>query len=636
MNDKACFLSQYDPLCGDTSIPASVLEWYEVISCLKHSPKRQVFLMGDRASGDRLVLKLAPADQMDVFRREYALLRRLHSRAFPHPIACFESDGYACLLREYAPGRSLAEHVEDNGPFTEAQTAEIGQMVCEIVRQLHRGTPPVVHRDIKPQNLILAPDGTVRLVDLDAAETLSDDKAEDTLVMGTAVTAAPEQFGYRRCDERTDVYAIGVLMVYLLTGGYGRESLKGQKLSPFLKRVIHRCISFDPDRRPASAQKLITLLGAWQQRRASRIRVLACVAVALVSSLVLLESRENLTQYVQSASSTALGTPYEFASPLIERAVRLQLRKPQGIITLRGLNKVSALYLCAETPYKEWEDLTSSGQGIQVLNGEPHHEYARIGDLSDLKNMPNLRRLALNRLDIQDLTALEGLNLTYLGLGSNQLTDLSPIFKMTRLEALDISDNPISDLSGLESLPVLSYLNISAVPAKSLAPLAGTRISVLDMFDVDEATDCLALADMDKLTRFGSRNLPQAGVNALSGATSIKHALLLSSGADSPAPFSNMKNLLELTLRGSPLKNLQGISSLVFLRMLDVSECTLTDMEELRDNKSIQKLNIANNPLIDLSALRSMMNLKELVCSRNQRSLVSLLGNVQFSISYID
>ncbi len=637
MNESANFLRQYDPLCGDAVIPASVLAWYEVISCLKYGPKRQVYLMGDKASGDRFVLKLAPADQMDVFQREYGTLRRLHSRAFPHPVACFESDGYACLIREYIPGRSLAEHVEDDGPFPEAKAVEIGRMVCEIVLQLHRGTPPVVHRDIKPQNLILSPDGAVRLVDLDAAETLSAEKTEDTLVMGTAATAAPEQFGYRRCDERTDVYAIGILILYLLTGGYHRDALKGQKLSPSLKRVIRRLIAFDPDHRPASAEKLMALLDAWKRRRFTRIRALVCVAMALAGVLMLLGSHENPAQYVPSAGSSALGTPYAFASPLIERAVRLQLGRSQGVVTRRDLNRVSALYLCAETPYRNWSDLTSTGSGIQILNGEVHGEYARIVDLSDLNNMPNLRRLALSRLNAGNLKALQGLNLTYLRLSGNRLTDLTPISGMTKLEALDISDNPIADLSGLEKLPHLSYLNITAVPAKSLAPLAGTSVSVLDMFDVNEATDCAALAGMDNLTRFAARNLPRAGVSALSGATSIKYAVLLSSGADSLKPFSGMKNLLELTLSGSSLKSLQGVSSLAFLRMLDVSACSLTDIGELRGNKSIQKLNIANNPLTDLTVLRSMPNLKEVVLSKDQSTLAqSLGGSIQFPITYAD
>jgi serine/threonine protein kinase len=227
-----------------------------VLSCLKHAADRQVYRMSDRVSGAQFVLKLAPSAEIGALRREHDLLRRLHDEAFPHPGACFEWGGSACLMREYVPGRSLSEQVEDSGPFPEARTVEIARKVCEIVRRLHHGTPPVVHRDIKPQNLILAPDGAMRLVDLDAAQELSAEKTEDTVVMGSAATAAPEQFGYRRCDARTDVYAIGMLLIFLLTGGYSRAGLDGAPASRGLKRTIARCIRFDPLRRFKSVDQL--------------------------------------------------------------------------------------------------------------------------------------------------------------------------------------------------------------------------------------------------------------------------------------------------------------------------------------------------------------------------------------------
>ena len=129
---------------------------------------------------------------------------------------------------------------------------------CRILAQLHRAEPPIIHRDIKPGNIILTEDGTVKLLDMNAARQLSEGKEADTRLLGTAGYAAPEQYGFAQSDARTDIYAAGVLMNVLRTGCLPQEKLAGGSL----RRIVRKCTHIDPNRRYASAGELLAALGA--------------------------------------------------------------------------------------------------------------------------------------------------------------------------------------------------------------------------------------------------------------------------------------------------------------------------------------------------------------------------------------
>ena len=617
-------------------IPGFPPEDLNMISCLKERENRQVFLLRNRQDDALYVLKTAPAEDMPRLLQEYALMQALHDVAFPHPVACFQRGDRACLLREYVAGRTLAEQVQSEGPFPPRRALEIASRACGIVGILQSLTPPVVHRDIKPQNLILDEKGGLHLIDLDTAQASRPEKAFDTMVVGTERTAAPEQFGFRRCDERTDVYAIGILMVFLLTGGYDEAALDSVRLPPSLKRILRKCLAFDPSRRPASAKRLAAMLTAWKRRWSTRIKRAAAITAALAAVLIFTQYGRPLVRYATSAYTLAVEPEYTFASPLIEKAVRLQLGREGGKITWRDLQSVSELYLCAETPYKSWGDLESNGGNKQMLSGTPHDEYARLEDLSDLKNMPNLQKLGLNRLGLKDLTAFSGLALTHLGVGSNSISDLTPILDMQTLRALDISDNPLYGLNGLERLTQLRTLNITALPVRSLAPLAQLHLVGLDMYDVFQSLDCSALAQMEGLEYFNTRYLSPEGYAALCHLTTPKYVNLLYSGIERIDPLLGMKQISLLTLRGNPIKDLKPIASFFRLRQLDLSECELTSIEPLRGNRSVETLNIAHNPLTSLSALASMPRLKTVGLSEDQQPLLDALpGELPFSVVYI-
>lgn len=153
--------------------------------------------------------------------------------------------------------------------------------MCRVLDYLHRQQPPVIHRDIKPQNIIIDRDGCCRLIDLGTARRFRSEQAGDTVLMGTEATAPPEQFGYRQTDQRSDIYSVGMLLRFMLGGSL--EPLPRHRSYGGLAHIARRCTAFDPRRRYPSAPALLRALSPWKPIAAVAVLLLALVPVLVIS-----------------------------------------------------------------------------------------------------------------------------------------------------------------------------------------------------------------------------------------------------------------------------------------------------------------------------------------------------------------
>lgn len=150
------------------------------------------------------------------------------------------SDGKTVICEEYIEGKSLA-HTD----LSEKQAENVMIQLCSALEFIHK--LGIVHRDIKPSNILICDDGRIKLIDFEAARFVKENSEKDTRCLGTEGFAPPEQYGFAQTDFRTDIYAAGQTMKILL----GSLSAK-----PVYKKIIQRCISFDPDNRYQSAAEL--------------------------------------------------------------------------------------------------------------------------------------------------------------------------------------------------------------------------------------------------------------------------------------------------------------------------------------------------------------------------------------------
>ncbi len=167
------------------------------------------------------------------------------------------------VICDYVEGETLAVRMRAAGHFSEVRAVRIALDVCEAAAALH--ACGVVHRDITPNNVVLAADGA-HLVDLGIARVHGEHDLRDTTTLGTWGFAAPEQFGFTQTDERSDVYAIGCLLGYMLTGimpGTKEyvQALENDAVVPsLLADVVRMATAFEPSKRFASACAFATAL----------------------------------------------------------------------------------------------------------------------------------------------------------------------------------------------------------------------------------------------------------------------------------------------------------------------------------------------------------------------------------------
>ncbi|WP_269533839.1 bifunctional serine/threonine-protein kinase/universal stress protein [Chitinimonas sp. BJYL2] len=213
------------------------------------------------------------------FETEQMILPRLHGVHVPAFIASGDFTAQPYLVMERIAGPSLRERLDDL-PLPVDEVASIGARVAEALHDLHR--QQVIHLDIKPSNILFRPDGTVVLVDFGLArhDRLPDLLAEEfRLPLGTGPYLSPEQVLHDRNEPRSDLFALGVMLYYLLTGerpfGFPTSSVGIRRrlwrdplpplalradCPPWLQEVILRCLAVNPEQRYATAAELAMLL----------------------------------------------------------------------------------------------------------------------------------------------------------------------------------------------------------------------------------------------------------------------------------------------------------------------------------------------------------------------------------------
>ncbi len=152
----------------------------------------------------------------------YCLLQDISKMKIPnipkiHEI--FNYENKTIVIREYVEGNTLYDEIKKNGYFTLKRSKEIIKKICDTLRAFHSVKPnPIIYRDLKPENVIVMPDGDIRLIDFGIARYYKREATRDTVLAGTRGYTAPEVMAGLQSDERSDVYSAGLLFYEMLTG----------------------------------------------------------------------------------------------------------------------------------------------------------------------------------------------------------------------------------------------------------------------------------------------------------------------------------------------------------------------------------------------------------------------------------
>ena len=156
------------------------------------------------------------------------------------------SDQNVChVYMEYFSSETLEELLEQKEKLSLQETKQILLKLCHGLQHCHN--QKIIHRDLKPSNILIDRNGNVKLTDFGIARIQKKGGNSDTEILGTAGYAAPEQFGFRQTNEKTDIYALGVILNQMLTGKMPKEEpYQGDRRA---KRAIEQCMNFSPEKR---------------------------------------------------------------------------------------------------------------------------------------------------------------------------------------------------------------------------------------------------------------------------------------------------------------------------------------------------------------------------------------------------
>jgi serine/threonine protein kinase len=250
---------------------------YEVLDVLGKGGMGYVYKVADLLRGRRVLavkelrvgtLPLAKiTESLTQFRTEARMLARLTHPNLPKVYDYFSRPKTHSIVMEYIHGRTLDQILVSRSghPLEERLALSWALQICRAMHFLSVQKPhPIVFRDLKPSNIMIANDGRVKLIDFGIARFFKVDKREDTFVYGTPGYAAPEQYGSGQTDVRSDIFSLGATLHYCLTGKNPSENplnfLDPRKLNPLISRetasIVNKAVALDMEKRFQSALEM--------------------------------------------------------------------------------------------------------------------------------------------------------------------------------------------------------------------------------------------------------------------------------------------------------------------------------------------------------------------------------------------
>lgn len=615
-------------------LPEDMQEHWTVYECLKESEDSSTFLVKETVTGILCVLKWGRNRQAEFLRNEMEIMEKMADRKLsgvPKAYRIFEENGEVYLVREYIEGMSLAQMVLQKGGISEAEICRISRKICQTAEQFQNPDEPMIHRDIKPENIVVTPGGEVVFIDFGTMRSYKKDGSRDTFVVGTRGTAAPEQYGYTQTDQRTDVYAIGQTMLYMVSESYEMNQLSECAVSRRMKKIIEKACSFEPDKRYGDAAQLRRAVEKCQANNRKKVYKKAGAVFGLIAAGYILAifspdgtviENKRIETAEQSAAEEQIQAEITFREELIEEAVRKELGLSKtDKITASMLEDVRKLRIVGKEILDDEDTFWGEGHHVDGKDSSFGSVRGNITDLSDLAQMVNLEELALCNQKIEDISGLKELPLKKLYLSKNMITDFSVLLNLIDLDTLCIMENPAENLSVIGECTGILRLNIQGMNLTDIDFLKNLSLDYLDMSNVEVENNIFEpLAEMKKLDTLCMCDVNEAAAETLSQMSTLKALFMWGDSTilENLKPLKGMTQLETLAFT-TQISSLEGIEQFPSLNFLSVSFSLVKDLSPVTGAKNLQVIDISNADIENFEPLFGHSGLTEVHCTEEQK-----------------
>lgn len=657
------FLQNYTEQAAQ-KLPAFLQDGYSVLSCYYEQEEKSCYLLQKKETKEKYIVKCRKErEDRDSLQKEYEELGRLAER-YPNlyqRAALHKADGYVYLLRTYIEGKNLEEYVAEDPYLRPERQLEILEEICQAVARLHAMDPVILHRDMKPQNLILDAGGHVHLIDFETAREYDGTKKKDTVFFGTEGSAAPEQYGYAQTDMRTDVFGIGKIAEYLYEEyQVGYDPLTEKRM----QRIIKKATAFDPADRYQNVQALLLAIRN-VRRQTERGENKWLKVVVAIESIVLLLVLAGVLFFWTGFQKTKNMEEEDYAAAIAERQIKQQDESAEDlaaqadseeIVTLEGdplllqairetagSNEVTKRMLSGitriavigdqiyteETPVEDLENIVyQDGFNDGMVNGG-------ITDLSVLTNLPNLKEVFLCNQKISDISPLQELPIEGLYVCGNQIKDFSPVEKMQELSTLYLVDNPVGKMPQLSGCTKLTRLALCGNDYETLDFLQGSSVCnlyAMGIYVEDESFG--VLSTMQSLTELYTGSEQKQFYEILPELTELRTLSLWGGNFGTDLTIvSKLVNLQNLFVNDEFVISLSGIENLQRLEVFCMDGTNATDISPLTKLPRLQVVRLQGVPIVEFAPLFSCHSLQEVEADSSQKEKIEQLGDPVFMIS---
>ena len=615
-------------------LPEDMQEHWTVYECLKESEDSSTFLVKETATGILCVLKWGRNRQTEFLRNEMEIMKKMADRklsGIPKAYRIFEENGEVYLVREYIEGMSLAQMVLQKGGISEAEICRISRKICQTAEQFQNPDEPMIHRDIKPENIVVTPGGEVVFIDFGTMRSYKKDGSRDTFVVGTRGTAAPEQYGYTQTDQRTDVYAIGQTMLYMVSESYEMNQLSECAVSRRMKKIIEKACSFEPDKRYGDAAQLRRAVEKCQANNRKKVYKKAGAVFGLIAAGYILAifspdgtviQNKRIETAEQSAAEEQIQAEITFREELIEEAVRKELGLSKtDKITASMLENVRKLRIVGKEILDDEDTFWGEGHHVDGKDSSFGSVRGNITDLSDLAQMVNLEELALCNQKIEDISGLKELPLKKLYLSKNMITDFSVLLNLIDMDTLCIMENPAENLSVIGECTGILRLNIQGMNLTDIDFLKNLSLDYLDMSNVEVENNIFEpLTEMKKLDTLCMCDVNEAAAETLSQMSTLKALFMWGDSTilENLKPLKGMTQLETLAFT-TQISSLEGIEQFPSLNFLSVNFSLVKDLSPVTGAKNLQVIDISNADIKNFEPLFGHSGLTEVHCTEEQK-----------------
>ena len=285
--------------------------------------------------------------------REANILKNVDHPVLPRIVDIINQDGTIYVVMDYIEGDTIQDRLKKEGAQPQELVVEWGLQLASALNYLHNMNPPVIYRDMKPSNVMIKPEGGVKLIDFGTAKEYEIENNADTTALGTRGYAAPEQFGDSKgrgiynTDARTDIYNLGATLYHIVTGKnpceppYEIKPIRewNPMLSSGLEKIILKCTQADPNDRYQNCTELMYALehydeldDSYRKKNKKKLGLFAAtVALAVVSGITAgigysgmqRIKLNNYNQYIENGMNYCREENYEAGTAEFKKAIEL-------------------------------------------------------------------------------------------------------------------------------------------------------------------------------------------------------------------------------------------------------------------------------------------------------------------------